>query len=414
MLPDRFRLRPITVDEEPAFLDAVALGFHEELREGEADLWRRFRHLDRTLAVFDGDAIVGTAEALPWEMSVPRRFGADGGSSLPCAAVTSVTVAATHRRRGLLRAMMERMLRDARDRDQPLAALYASEGGIYPRFGYGIAATEFDTTVERDHSALRRPVDVADRVSYVPAASAADLLSGIHDAVISTRPGAMHRVAAAWEATLVFDPASDRDGFGPRQVAVVDDRGYAIFRLRHGWVDNAPRNGVVRVEELLAVDAEAESILWSFLFGIDLMSRVEATGRPPDDRLRQLLVDPAREIRKFAKNLYVRIVDVPAALTGRGYHGSGRVVLRVHDPICGENDGGWELEIDDGAASCTPTDAVADLDLDVTELGAAYLGGVGFTALADVGLITVTDAAVLARTDRLFAADRAPWNPTDF
>ena len=401
-----FDLRPIVEAEWDEFARATFLGFHEEVQADEVDVWRRLVHLDRTLAVFDGDRIVATAESMPWTMTVPYA------TPVRCAAVSSVTVTPTHRRQGLLRSMMLRMLHDLHSAGEPLAALFASEGAIYPRFGYGIAATHFDVTVDRDHSALRREVAVAGQVSYVELPEAVERLPAIYAAATGRRPGAMQRREAQWHARVVFDPGRNRGGYGPRQAVIARERGYALFRLKHGREGNAPQ-GVVKVEELLAVDADAEAILWSFLLGIDLMGRVEATNRPADDPLRYLLVDPAREVRSFAENFYVRIVDVPSALTSRGYEVTDNLVVEVTDPLCPWNNNTWRLDTED-VPSCVATDAAPDIRLHVTELGSVFLGGVRFTALADAGLIAERTEGGLARADRLFAGPRPPWNPTPF
>lgn len=401
-------VRPIDASEWDAFARATFLGFHEEPRDDEIAMWREEVHLDRTLAVFDGARIVATAESMPWDINVPYA------SPVRCAAVTSVTVTPTHRRRGLLRRMMTQQLEDVHAAGEPLAALYASEAAIYPRFGYGIAAPSFATTVHRDHAALRMPADPSCSVQFVTLDTARQRLPAIYDRALANRPGAMAREAAVWRKATVFDPDRVRHGFGPRQAVVAgDDRGYALYRIRHGWANNAP-DGTVRVEELLAVDAAAEVTLWSFLFGLDLMSSMEAANRPADDPLRFLLLDPAREIRRYAESFFLRVVDIPTALTARGYAETDRLVLAVTDPLCPWNTATWALQASPDGSSCTPTDDLPDLELDVRELGAVYLGGVAPSWLAAAGLLVEHTDGAVGRATRLFAGPRAPWNPTKF
>ena len=403
-----FVVRPIDASEWDAFARATFLGFHEEPRDDEIAMWRDVVRLDRTLAVFDADRIVATAESMPWDINVPY------GRPVRCAAVTSVTVTPTHRRRGLLRRMMTQQLEDVHAAGEPLAALYASEAAIYPRFGYGIAAASFATTVHREHAALRMPADPSCDVRFVTLDTAAQRLPAIHGRALAHRPGAMSREAAVWREATVFDPDRVRHGFGPRQAVVAgDDRGYALYRIRHGWENNAP-DGTVRVEEMVAVDPAAEATLWSFLFGLDLMSSLEAANRPADDPLRLLLLDPAREIRKYAESFYIRVVDIPAALTARGYAVSDRLVFAVTDTVCPWNAGTWALETSPDGSSCTPANDAADLELDVRELGAVYLGGVTPSWLAAAGLVMEHTDGAVARATRLFAGPRAPWNPTKF
>ena len=408
-MADRFDIRPVDDSEWRRFAEATFLGFHEEPDDEEITWWRTVVRLDRTLAVFDGDRIVGTAESLLWTMTVPYA------SPVRCAAVTSVTVTPTHRRRGLLRAMMIRQLNDLHAAGEPTAALYASEAAIYPRFGYGIAATGFAVTVERDHAALRTTVDMANRVAYVDLEEATSRLPAIHDRALRDRPGVMSREPGMWRQATVFDAARMRQRFGPRQAVVVDDdRGYVLYRMKPDPDDDVPPGGTVRVEELMAADAEAEAVLWSYIFGLDLMRYMEAANRPPDDPLRFLLVDPAREVRRFSSNLYIRIVDVVQALTARGYAAADRMAIAVEDSVCDWNDGCWLLETHPDGASCRRSDHAPDLRMNVTELASVYLGGVTASWLGAAGLIEERTPGALRRADRLFSAPLPPWNTTMF
>ena len=141
--------RPITRDETVQFREAIMFGFGEDLDDDEfpPEWLDDLLPLDRTVAAFDGDQIVGTLGGFPFEITVP------GGAQVPMAGTTIVTVAATHRRRGALSAMMNDHFRDGLKRGEPLVGLWASESLIYGRFGFGVA-TEQDE-IEIDQSRIR-------------------------------------------------------------------------------------------------------------------------------------------------------------------------------------------------------------------------------------------------------------------
>lgn len=398
-------LRGVRGHEWDTYARAVYRNFHEEPIDAHLAVWRELADIDRTLAVFDGDDVVGTAESMAWTLSVPDA------PPVACAAVTSVTVAPTHRRRGLLRAMMQRQLRAFRDAGEPLAALYASEAPIYGRFGYGVAAGARRTEVRREHAALRPGLTTGLRVRFVDLEQASTRFPPILSRALEGRPGATPRPGPLWRAATVLDPEQWREGYSPRRAVVVeDDRGYGLYRTSGGSALEA----TVRVEELVGVDPPAEASLWAYVLGIDLMQRVEAANRPVDDPLRFMLADPGRQVRTDAADLYLRLVDVPAALSGRGYGVDDTLTIEVTDAVCPWNERRWRIEVRQGRAQVAATADTPDLGLDVGELASLYLGGVSATQLHAATLIRAATAGSVARADALFAGPRPPWNPTSF
>lgn len=397
-------VRHVRSSEWDAYARAVYHGFHEEPLDAHLALWRDLAELDRTMAVFDGGDVVGTAESMAWTLSVPWA------PAVACAAVTSVTVAPTHRRRGLLRAMMHRQLREVRDAGEPLAALYASEAPIYGRFGYGVAVGARRTEVRREHAALRPDLTAGLQVRFVELEQAATRCAPILSQALAGRPGATRRPPQLWRAATVLDPEQWREGYGPRRSVVVDgDRGYALYRTSV----SAPEP-TVRVEELVGVDPPAEASLWAYVLGIDLMRRVEAARRPVDDPLRFMLADPGRQVRTDAADLYLRLVDVGVALSSRGYGVDDTLTLEVTDRTCPWNDRRWRISARGGRAAVDPTTDAPDLALDVAELASLYLGGASASQLHAATLIRAMTPDAVARADALFAGPRPPWNPTAF
>ncbi|WP_030670217.1 GNAT family N-acetyltransferase [Streptomyces cellulosae] len=377
----------------------------------ERELWRTLTEPDRSIGVWDGDVCVGTAGAFSFRLTVP------GGASVPAAGVTMVSVAATHRRRGLLRSMMRRQLDDVRAWGWPLAVLTASEPAIYGRFGYGAAT--YDVTIEVDTSRVRLSVppgtdDV--RLRYAAPADVLDACEAVYARRVPDRPGMPARLPG-WERLGILDPENERDGGSPLQCVVAERDGevvgYARFRVRPGWETSGPK-GVVLLKDTEALDPAAHAALWRFLFDIDLTSTVSALRRPLDDPWMSMVSDIRRCGLRVRDALYVRLVDVGAALEARTYQAPLDVVFEVEDDFCPRNAGRWRLTGDAKGASCGRTTDSADLALSVRELGSAYLGGVSLASLAAAGRVRELRQGALAEAAVGFGSAVTPWLPHGF
>lgn len=397
----RPRLRPVREEEFSAWSLATERAFGKYPDDDEIAVWRRRVELPRTLVAWDGDEVVATGANLGFALSVP-------GGEVPCAGVTAISVAPTHRRQGLLRSMMGRLLADARDHGDPVAALWASEASIYGRFGFGCAAWRSDWTAPRAAGAgLAAPAGMR----LVDADTALAAFPGLYDAVRSMRGGMPSWTAPAWEASLVRDDEAARRG--PRQFALLEDRAAAAFRVKPRWDRGMPASELA-VELLLARDPEAEIGIWAFLFGVDLVAGVRAELRPVDEPLLLRLPDLRPAQPSLLDALWVRLIDVRAALAGRAYGSDGRLVLEVSDPLLADNTATFRLEVSGGEASCRRVRNRPDLRLDVAALGAAYLGGTSFSRLAAAGLVSQERPDALGQADALFGSGLAPWCPFIF
>lgn len=399
-------LRNPRQDEFLAYGRAMEKVFLDAPSDEEIERWRPVCPLDRFLAVTDAAGeYVGTAGSFPMQISMP------GADPVACAGVTAVTVRPDQRRRGIMRAMMQRLLDDATAAGEPVAALFASEGTIYGRFGFGPSAPAEAITIRRDALAT---VDGDPRlVELVDADHAKQLLPPIAAAHARLRGGTMQRTEAWWPLWLDHD--RDEDGpYGARWHAVVPDRGYAVFRATDGdWPRRRPE-GRLKVEELMATDPESAAALWAFLASIDLVTVIEAPHRPVDDPVRFQVDNEAEVDTAPGMPLWTRLVDLPAALSSRGYEVDDRVVLEVTDDQLPANTGRWALEASPEGAACRRTDETPDVVLPTTTLATLSLGGYRATTLADAGRLPGTPEGVVRRLDRLFAVDRAPWTPFDF
>ncbi|MGC0332007.1 putative acetyltransferase [Streptomyces sp. SAI-170] len=377
----------------------------------ERELWDALTEPTRSLGVWDGTECVGTAGAFSFRLTVP------GGASVPAAGITMVSVAATHRRRGLLTAMMRRQLDDIRSWGEPLAVLTASEPDIYGRFGY--AAGTFGLSAEIDTRRVRLSVppgtdDV--RLRYAVPAEVLDVCEAVYARRVPGRPGMLAR-QPGWERLGVLDPEESRDGGSPLQCVVAERdgevTGYARFRTKLGWGPSG-HDGTVTLVDLEGTDPATEAALWRFLFGIDLMARLVVRGRPVDEAWQFQVSDIRRCRLQLRDALYVRLVDVGAALGARTYQAPVDVVFEVEDAFCPWNTGRWRLSGDAKGAVCEPTTDAADLALTVRELGAAYLGGVSLTALGAAGRVRELREGALAEAAVGFGSPVAPWLPHGF
>ncbi|MFJ4556297.1 GNAT family N-acetyltransferase [Streptomyces massasporeus] len=405
-------LRVLRKDDWDKWYDTLIRGFGGVPESAEErELWNSLTEFDRSLGVWDGDECVGTAGAFSFRLTVP------GGASLPVAGVTMVSVAATHRRRGLLTSMMRRQLDDVRAWGEPLAVLTASEPAIYGRFGYGNATVSLTAEIDTTRVGLSVPDDTDDvRVRYAVPADVLDVCEAVYARLVPARPGMLAR-QPGWERLGILDPASDREGASPLQCVLAERDGetvgYARYRVKPEW-ELSGSNGTVIVEELAGLEPTADAALWRFLFGIDLTSKVTLRGRPVDDAWQYLVTDPRRCHPRVRDSLYVRPVEVGAALAARTYQTPVDVVFEVEDAFCPWNAGRWRLSGDAKGASCERTADAADVALSVRELGAAYLGGVSLASLGAAGRVRELRAGALAEASLGFGVGVPPWLPHGF
>ncbi|WP_267245473.1 GNAT family N-acetyltransferase [Streptomyces sp. PR69] len=379
----------------------------------ERELWQALTEHERSLGVWEGDDCVGTAGAFSFRLSTP------GGALVPAAGVTMVSVASTHRRRGVLTSMMRRQLDDVRAWGEPLAVLTASEPAIYGRFGYGIATWQLSADIDTDRVRLAEVPGAGElrlRLAQPADPAVRAECEAVYAAEVAGRPGMLAR-RPGWERLPFLDPPEDRGGASPLQCVLAgrDGRtaGYALFRIKPSS-DEAGPDGTVALEHLGALDPAAYAALWRFLCGVDLTSTVHVRNRPVDDAWQHLVSDIRRCRVRLQDSLHLRLVEVGAALSARTYRTPVDVVFEVADDFCPWNAGRWRLTGDAKGASCERTEDPAELSLTVRELGAAYLGGVPLTSLAAAGRVRELREGALAEASSAFGSDVAPWLPHGF
>jgi predicted acetyltransferase len=398
-------LRAVRDEEIAAFRDTLynTFGFDGDVEPASPDMHRVLVEPGQTWAMFDGTTIVGTAATFNFEISVP------GGASLPMAGLTMVTVRPSHRRRGILRQLMQRHLDDARERRFPVSGLCASEATIYGRFGYGLAAFCEVYEIGNAHALRvghgREETDRGfDDLEWLDEQRARELLPAIYARATAERPGALRRSDVWWRERRFLETPWSRGGASKRRHVIArrgsEAVGYIQFRQRGKFTDGVPA-GQLEIVELIALDARAEATLWKFALAVDLFPNVTYWNAPADDPLPWLVDDFRRIKRRRGDNLWLRIEDVPATLERRTYARDG--VLRI-----GVGETTYELAIEGGRAQCSPTKRPADLVLDMQALATLYLGCVNATQLARADRIRgERNALVLA--DQMFATALAPW-----
>lgn len=337
----------------------------------------------------DGD-IVGQSIYIDLTLTVP------GGGVLPAAGISYVAVAPTHRRRGILRSMYTELHQRIADAKYPIAALTASEGGIYGRFGYGPATTVHLMTIDRRFAQFHASVPDPGGVRLVKPAEHRDALAGIYDRWRLRTPGGLACPTPLWD-DLLADRENTRDG-GSELFAFLHPDGYALYRV-HG-----EESRTLRVREVTAVTPDAHIALWRALLGMDLMEKVSIWTHP-GEVVPYLLTNPRlARVTSSSDDMWVRIMDVPAALEARRYQVDLDTVLDVTDGF--RDDGGrYALKIRDGRARCTPTDAPADIELDLDVLGSLYLGSHRPESFVAANRLRGKDSEMVQRLDAAFASD---------
>lgn len=402
-------LRPVEVAEFSTYIRSIHEAFGADAHEADVEADRTVFEPDRSLGGFDGDRLVSTAGIFSRRLTVP-------GAEIPIAGVTMVSVAPTHRRRGILTAMMRRQLTELHEQAaEPVAALWASESLIYGRFGYGMATRqasvrgktrELTVTAETGDGIVRR----AEQKEARPH------LAAVYDAARTGEVGWLDRAGLWWDYVL-HDPEHSRHGSTSLRYALYERAGevtgYAVYRTKQVWGDG--ENGAeVRVHDLAALDPPSYAGLWRYLLSLDLMRRFTKRHAPADEPL-QLAVDNPRGVElSVSDGLWVRLVDVDRALAARRYARDLDVVFEVSDRFCPWNAGRWRLSAGPAGATCAPTQDPADLAASAADLGAAYLGGTSLAALAAAGRVRELRPGALATAAEAFGTERTPWCPEIF
>ncbi|MFJ9946756.1 GNAT family N-acetyltransferase [Kitasatospora sp. NPDC091207] len=409
-------IRAIDVDEIEGWDRALVLGFLRSHVESAADFRRQQWQPGRVLAALDGGRHVATFRSFDVELTVP------GGAVVEADAISSVTVSATHRRRGLLSRMMTGDLAAARERGTAVAILVAAEYNIYGRFGFGPATRGHGWNVDLLRARGLRaglPTVPGGRIDFATMEELRKAGPELHDRWRLTQPGAIARDELWWKRHTGEIQVSGFDWKEPFAAVHRDAEGTAtglvVYRVDDNWDGSYP-NCTLTVVDFLALDLGTAAELWRFVLSVDWVRKVVAENIGPDNPLPLLLADP-RAATPYVDNadfMWLRVLDVEAAFDARTYGAPGRVVLEVEDRD-GFAAGRWAVEVAaDGSGRCTRTTDEADLALDASALGSLYLGGETAPRLAAAGLVTELRPGAAAAADLLLRTPLRAWNPDIF
>jgi predicted acetyltransferase len=400
----RYPIRRITPEDHEEFIKTMSVPFGMDPTPGLRARFRIALEQADLSAAYDGGQMVSTFGSYDLKLTVP------GGGTVPTAGTTVVTVLPTHRRQGILRSHMFEHFREANDKGQPLAALWASESHIYGRFGYGPATEAARITIQKPHATLSPPVEIRGSMRLVDADEALSVFPKIYEAVVKTRPGMFERSSDWWKVRKLADPEEIRRGAtSQRLVLHVRDGepvGYAIYRI---MADYRNQSMELQMLEILGQDPPAERALWQYLFGVDLVTTISHWNLPADDPLSWWIEQPRELHRIVTDSIWVRPVNVAEALSRRRYSSAGRLAFRFRDEYCPWNEGTFVVTASqDGSGQCEKIEAPHELELTPFTLGALYLGGHRIRDLAKAGLIGGSPEAI-ETADAMFATSSLPW-----
>jgi predicted acetyltransferase len=407
------RLRPATAEEWGPWLQAMSGAFGETPTEPYLTTPPPVAEMDRSLGLFEDGRFVATSGIYSRTLTVP-------GGVVPCAGITWVTVAPTHRRRGVLTEIMRRQLTELHEQErEPVAALWAAEYPIYGRFGYAPATVHGGFVGRTERLRLRPDVDLGtgrvrfvDRETYQPAAEA------LYDTVRRFVPGNLARDQRWWDRKL-RDLPDQRDGATALRFLLHTETdgtvtGYAAWRMKEGWTDDNEPDATLLVEEVRASTTQAYAALWKLLLSVDLVRTVRVAKPSVDDPLRYLVTDGRALSVRPSDALWVRLVDVGRALSARRYPERIDLVFEVRDDFCEWNTGRWHVWGHPAGAFCDRTDRDPDIVLGIEELSAAYLGGTSLATLQAAGRVTEISPGAVTLASTAFGWPVTPWCPDEF
>jgi predicted acetyltransferase len=405
-------IRPITPEQGDQFSDVMATAFGETFTPEEMADHDRWFEYDRSIAAFEGDRIVGTGGAYSMQLTLP------GLTTIPIGGLTAISVLPTHRRRGILRSMIDYHFEEVESRGELVSALGASESVIYGRFGYGVATNAAELEIDPRRGQFLRPPAGRGRLRLLEPDETAKIVPPFYDRYRRGQPGELDRSQVWWDV-YARDPEWTRQGASRHYDVVYESGpgrvdGWVSYRVENGWPHGLAAN-IVKVRMLVGLTPEAEAAIWRYILDMDLAGVIRLHDRPVDDPVRWRLADPRRlRVTDVGDQLWVRLLDLRGALAARRYAVEGELVLEVTDALRPRNQGRFRLAGGPDGAACDPTSAEPDLALDVADLGAAYLGGTSLVSLSRAERVAELTPGALLRADRMFAASPPPICTTHF
>lgn len=398
-----FTFRPATSDEMVVAGKQIDYAFNEE---GGAMGCKA----EWTIFAFDGDRLAATSGAYPFQM------GFDG-NTVPCAGVTIVTTEPEYRRRGLVRKMCTRLLHKAKEDGQPVAALWASMGALYQRYGYGLASNFNSYEIDPRNVVFRDEVSDNGYVRRLGADEALPLIRDVFTASIKGKTLTPEREDYFWAA--MYPPRDkDKHHFAVSFDAQDRPRGFAVYKQKDERQPDGTHALILTIDDFIWLDLAGYQALWTFLRSHDLANMLRFYFVPDDDPAPQTLLEPRKLGKRQSDGIWMRVVDVPALLEQRGYSLGGSATVTIEDDdLCPWNNGTWTVNADGGGAPAKVSeggDAGRALKLSINTLATVLSGHTGASQLSAMGKIQCCDSAALRAADALFSTTHRPWCPHEF
>lgn len=399
-----FTFRPATEDEMAGAGNQIDYAFNEE--GGEAFGCKA----EWTICAFDDDRLAATSGAYPFQMGFE-------GNTVPCAGVTIITTEPEYRRRGLVRELSTRLLHKARADGQPVAALWASMGALYQRYGYGLASNFNSYQIDPRLAAFREDAPVDGYVRRMDADTALPLIKDVYTRSLAGKTLTIEREDYFWDALYI---ARDKD---KRHFAVSFDdndnpRGFAVYRQKDVARPDGTSYLSLSIVDFIWLDLTGYRALWTFLCSHDLAERLSFIFVADDDPAPQTLLEPRKLGQRKSDGIWMRVVDAPALLAQRGYSLAGTATLTIEDDdLCPWNNGTWTVsaEGDRSAAQVVEGgDKAGALRLSINTLATVLSGHTPASQLATMGKIACDDPSALRAADALFSTTHRPWCPHEF
>jgi predicted acetyltransferase len=396
-------LRPVTAGELESFARAEARANNRHATQEYVVHGQHSLATDRTLAAFDGDELVATSVSHAFQISIP-------GGELPLGGIGWVSVLPTHRRRGIMTQLVDEHLRASHERGECLCGLWSTGGDMYARYGFGISAFSESWKIDAHNARLNTVVPNAGRLISLHTPESRVRFPDVFTRLGKQRTGVVERDEIFWDVEFE-DREEQRHG-----ASGFFFTGYELDNQLDGYLKyriNEERREL-EVSELVSTTLDASTTLWAYCFELEQIDTISAWNRPVDDPLPWQVTNPRVIKRNLHDAMWLRLVSVSDALTSRAYATKNRLVLQVADTICPWNDGRYELNVDAAAVSCEQTTAPADVTVDVSVLGAIYLGGISPGTLHRAGGLEQHRDGAVTELANLFATSVSPWTPHVF
>ena len=399
--------RPATAEEMGQFGLLAGYVYGGAYGDGPDNLVASATRPEWTLCAFEGDRLVSSFSTIPFTMRA-------NGAALPIGGVSAVGTLPEYRRQGLVRQIMTRAFANMRDSGRSVAALWASQAAIYQRYGFVMASVLRSYAVDTVDIDFHDGEDGSGRVERLDVASGYDLIKDIYVRFVAARMGYLHRARALW----LHNVLEEREADGPIHIALSHGAsgpdGYAVYTLREGRRDHPARTQEIVVRDLAWLSPGAYRSLWMFFKRHDLVGRVRWNSAPSDDPAVEYFLEPRMLEARDHEGFWLRLVDVAAALKGRGWTTDGEICITVGaDRLAPWNAGSYRVNVSSGTADVTPCPTPTDVEISVKALASLYTGRRSARELSAWGLLT-GDADAVRRTDNLFATRHAPHCPDHF